>query len=174
MTTSKKSPKTTETCENVDPRPSAGDALGNTMEELAELYLQHLEAIGKSRGTVFSYSIDIALAAREIGKETRIKMLTPEAVGAFFASDAVTKTRTGKAKAKPTIDKTRRVLRLALVWAVEAGLLPVAPLPAQAEKAAPAPEKKKARPARKAKASGNGQGGEIAVPTPEAAGDAAA
>ena len=34
-----------------------------------------------------------------------------------------------KPKAKPSIDKTRRVLRLALCWAVEQGWLEKAPLP---------------------------------------------
>ncbi|MFG0318970.1 MAG: hypothetical protein ACF8XB_16990 [Planctomycetota bacterium JB042] len=110
-------------------KPKAGDALGPTMEQLAETYLIHLEQLGKSRGTVFSYSIDLAVAVRELGSETRIKTLTPEKVGAFFESDAVKKTRAGKPKAKPTIDKTRRVLRLALTWAAETGQVPVAPIP---------------------------------------------
>jgi hypothetical protein len=35
----------------------------------------------------------------------------------FFVSDRAMKTRTGVAKAEPTFKKTRRVLRLALVWA---------------------------------------------------------
>jgi hypothetical protein len=41
-------------------------------------------------------------------------------------------TRTGVAKAAPTFKKTRRVLRLALVWAQEAGLVEKAPLPEDA------------------------------------------
>lgn len=112
-----------------DPRPTAGDALGPTLEQFAEHYLKHLEAVGKSRGTVFSYSIDLALAVRELGNDLRVKLLTADRVAAFFESDAVVKTRSGKSKAKPTIDKTRRVLRLALEWAAAAGLIPVAPLP---------------------------------------------
>jgi hypothetical protein len=35
-----------------------------------------------------------------------------------------------RAKAKPTVDKTRRVLRLALGWAAENGLIATPPLPA--------------------------------------------
>ena len=45
----------------------------------------------------------------------------------FFESDAVTKTRKGRAKAKPTVDKTRRVLRLALEWAAARKLIEAAP-----------------------------------------------
>lgn len=114
--------------------PVAGDALGPTMAEFAESYIRHLEESGKSRGTTFSYMIDINVAVRELGAETRIRTLTPEMVQAFNESDAVTRTRTGREKAKPTIDKCRRVLRLALVWAVEQGLIPEAPLPTTPKK----------------------------------------
>jgi len=41
----------------------------------------------------------------------------------------VTKLRSGKSKAKPSIDKTRRVLRLALCWAAERGIVSTAPIP---------------------------------------------
>ena len=47
----------------------------------------------------------------------------------FFASKAVTKLRSGRAKAKPSVDKTRRVLRLALVWAAEQKWIGAAPIP---------------------------------------------
>ncbi len=53
----------------------------------------------------------------------------------YFASDRVTKLRTGKPKAKPSVDKTRRVLRLALVWAAEKKLIKAAPIPVPAAKA---------------------------------------
>jgi hypothetical protein len=42
------------------------------------------------------------------------------------------KTRTGVAKARPTFLKTQRVLRLALVWAQDAGIIEKAPLPEDA------------------------------------------
>jgi hypothetical protein len=50
----------------------------------------------------------------------------------YFTSDRVMKTRTGVEKAPPTFKKTRRVLRLALVWAQDAGLVEKAPLPEDA------------------------------------------
>ena len=46
----------------------------------------------------------------------------------------MTKTRAGKAKAKPGVDKTRRVLRLALVWTADSGLIKKAPIPQPAAK----------------------------------------
>ena len=58
--------------------------------------------------------------------------LTPARVLAYFTSDRVMKTKAGVAKARPTFLKTQRVLRLALVWAQEAGLIERAPLPEDA------------------------------------------
>ena len=105
-----------------------------TMAQLAEGYLEHLAAVGKSRATVSSYGTDIDVAVAHFGAETPVTDLTPETVAAYFASDVVTKTRKERPKAEPTVLKTRRVLRLALVWAAEAGLIPGAPLPAEATK----------------------------------------
>ena len=41
----------------------------------------------------------------------------------FFKSDALLKLPSGKARAKPTVEKTKRVLRMFLVWAKETGLV---------------------------------------------------
>jgi hypothetical protein len=99
---------------------------------LADLFLGDLEQAGKSRGTVFGYSIDLALALKYFGgKEAPATVLTAKSVAAFFESDEVTKTRTGKPKARPTIDKTRRVLRQVLAWGEEKGYLPPVAIPAQ-------------------------------------------
>jgi hypothetical protein len=103
-----------------------------TLEDLAAKYLQHLEDAGKSSGTLFSYKLELITALDELGKETKLVDLTPTRVLEFFVSDRVTRTRSGVQKAKPTVDKTRRVLRLALVWAQDAGLIEKAPLPEDA------------------------------------------
>ena len=103
-----------------------------TLEDLAARYLQHLEDEGKSTGTTFSYRLELILAMDELGKDTKVVDLTPAKVLDFYACDRVTKTRTGRMKAKPSIDKTRRVLRLALCFAETAGLIEKAPLPEDA------------------------------------------
>ena len=103
-----------------------------TLDALAEGYLAHLEASGKSNGTIFSYRLELAVAQDELGAETRLANLTPEKVLAFFVSDRVTKTRTGVLKARVSVLKTQRVLRQALVWAAEQGLVAAAPLPEDA------------------------------------------
>jgi hypothetical protein len=114
------------------PKASAAPAGDLTMAQLAERYIASLRDAGKGLGTQFSYSIDIAVAVKHFGAETAVATLTSRKVANYFDSDAVTKTRTGKAKAKPGIDKTRRVLRLALVWAAEQGLIAEAPIPESA------------------------------------------
>jgi hypothetical protein len=108
-----------------------GDA-SLTLEEVAAKYLAHLEDAGKSNGTIFSYKLELITALDEIGKDTKIADLTPARVLEFFTSERVMKTRTGIAKARPTFLKTQRVLRLALVWAQDAGLIEKAPLPEDA------------------------------------------
>ena len=100
-----------------------------TITQLCELYLKHLKAVGKSPSTQVSYAGDLLLAIDELGSDTKVNTLTANKVKAFYASDAVKKTAAGKPKARPTILKTRRVLRMALTWAAEAGKIKEVPLP---------------------------------------------
>jgi hypothetical protein len=100
-----------------------------TLADIAAGYLANMETEGKSDGTISSYRMEPKTAAAELGEDTAVADITPEKVQAFFESKRVTKLRSGKNKAKPSIDKTRRVLRLALCWAAERGILAKAPLP---------------------------------------------
>ncbi len=112
------------------PPPAPAGSL--TMASLANRYIASLRDAGKGLGTQFSYQIDLAVAVRHFGADIDVATLTARKVENYFESDAVTKTRTGKPKARPGIDKTRRVLRLALVWAAEQGLIASAPIPESA------------------------------------------
>jgi hypothetical protein len=105
---------------------------GITLEDLAARYLAHMEEIGKSNGTCFSYRLELITALDELGKDMKLADLSPTRVLEFFTCDRVMKTRTGVAKARPTFLKTQRVLRLALVWAQDAGIIEKAPLPEDA------------------------------------------
>jgi hypothetical protein len=100
-----------------------------TLAELCERYVKHMEDDGKSPGTCSSYTAELKLAVKHLGGETQIASITPEQVTAFFVSKPVVKLRSGKAKSRLSIDKTRRVLRLALVWAAEKKWIPSAPIP---------------------------------------------
>jgi len=101
-----------------------------TLEQLGVRYLEHMEREGKSAGTVFSYGMELKLAQAELGAQTLVADLTAEKIAAFNASPRVTCLKSGKPKAQPSIDKTRRVLRLALAWAAQAGLIALSPVPA--------------------------------------------
>jgi len=108
------------------PKAPAGDL---TLAALSDRYLAHMTEAGKSPGTCFSYSQELRAAQAELGAETQVASLTPEQVQAFFDSARVTTLKSGQPKAPPSVAKTRRVLRLALVWAAEQGLIEKAPLP---------------------------------------------
>ena len=117
-----------------DPLPKRKSALVDgepvaTLADLAEAYLVHMHREGRSEGTVASYRMELRSAMAELDGETRLWEITPERVQAFFDSKRVTKLRSGKAKSQLSIDKTRRVLRLALLWAEERGIVEKAPLP---------------------------------------------
>ena len=100
-----------------------------TLADISAAYLAHMEEAGKSNGTIASYSMELRVAQDELGETTLVADLTPEHVGEFFTSKRVTKLRSGKNKSQLSIDKTRRVLRLALVWAAERGIIAQAPIP---------------------------------------------
>ena len=100
-----------------------------TIGELAGNFQRHLEVAGKSRGTVFSYGIELKTAVKHFGADTRVTALTTKKVQDYFDSDAVVKNRKGKPKDEKTVAKTRRVFRQALQWLAEVGVLETAPLP---------------------------------------------
>jgi hypothetical protein len=102
---------------------------GRTLAELADHYLENLAEIGKSRGTCFGYRGELELAIEWLGAETKLADLCAPQVQGFFECPSVTRTRTGKPKSPLSIAKTQRVLRQALVLAVEKGWIESAPLP---------------------------------------------
>ena len=111
-------------------KKKAATPSGNaTLADISAGYLAHMEEVGKSDGTVSSYRMELKTAMAELGEETPVADLTVERVQEYFDSPRVTKLRSGKSKAKPSIDKTRRVLRLALCWAAERGIVATAPIP---------------------------------------------
>lgn len=103
-----------------------------TLAQACEGYLRAIEDAGKSQGTVFSYRLELVVAQKELGADTLLCDLTTDRVAAYFASDRVNKTRTGVLKARVSVLKAQRVLRQALQWAEQAGLVEKAPVPIEA------------------------------------------
>ena len=104
-----------------------------TLGQLADAFCCHLEEDGKAPGTVRSYHGELRMACLVLGADTKLVDLTPAMVESFYEHVRVTTTRDGQPKAAVGIAKTRRVLRLALIWAAEKGVISEAPLPATDE-----------------------------------------
>jgi hypothetical protein len=106
------------------PAPAPG-----TLAAVAEGYLAAIQRNGRSAGTADSYRLDLAVAMKFLGAETPVATLTADRVREFFEDRRVTHTRKGTPKNPVTVAKTRRILRLALCWAAEQGIIPSAPIP---------------------------------------------
>jgi hypothetical protein len=111
--------------------PKEAPATPGSLRAIGDGWLDSLRAAGHSPSTVSSYGNDLAIAYDHLGADTAASSISEKQIAAFNASKGVVKTRTGKAKAQPTILKTRRALRLALVWAEQKGLIKKAPFPAK-------------------------------------------
>ena len=110
-------------------RPTKGPMGNMTLKELCDHYLAHLKE-KKSAGTAVSYEMELARAVEFLGADTPIGTITPDDVRRFNESKLVMRKKDGSAKALPSFLKTRRVLRLALVWAAsDRRWLDAAPIP---------------------------------------------
>ena len=123
------SPETDNDSQEAAAAATSEHAAPATLAELVESYTTNLTAQGKRASTVWGYHQELKAAMKELGADTRLGDITLDAVAAFYACDRVTKTRSGKPKAMVGIKKTRRIIRLALVWAVDQGWLAEAPVP---------------------------------------------
>jgi hypothetical protein len=100
-----------------------------TIHEAAQAFLDHLRAQGKKERTLYTYGKDFQIIESFFGAEKLLASIRTPQVGKFFKSDHLLRMPGGKERAKPTLDKTVRVLRMFLVWAKETGRLAELPLP---------------------------------------------
>lgn len=107
-----------------EPKPTKRKAATKTLADVFAGYLKSIEDRGGSDGTIASYRMELELAGKALGADTPVSLLSDNQVATFFESDPVTKKRNGKPKSPLSIDKTRRVLRQALVWGGHADLVP--------------------------------------------------
>jgi len=105
------------------------NAMSETLHDAAQAYLEHLKTQGKKERTIYTYNKDLELIESFFGADRKLSSIMPAHVGRFFKSNALLKLSSGKKRAKPTVDKTRRVLRMLLVWAKETGRIDKLPLP---------------------------------------------
>ena len=100
-----------------------------TLHEAAQIYLAHLKTQGKKERTLYTYGRDFLQIEAHFGADRKLNTILPQHQGKFFKSDELLKLPDGKPRAKPTVDKTKRVLRMFLVWAKETGRIDKLPLP---------------------------------------------
>lgn len=100
-----------------------------TIHTAAQAYLEHLRGQGKKERTLYTYGKDFQIIEGFFGGDKALSSIRTPQVGKFFKSDHLLKMPSGKERAKPTVDKTVRVLRMFLIWAKESGRLSELPLP---------------------------------------------
>lgn len=100
-----------------------------TLHEAAQAYLEHLRTQGKKDRTLYTYGKDFEQMEAFFGADRKLRTILPPHVGKFLKSDDLLRLPSGAERAKPTVDKTVRVLRMFLVWAKETGRLDKLPLP---------------------------------------------
>ena len=101
----------------------------DSLHNAALAYLQHLRISGKKERTLYTYSKDLEQVETYFGRDRDLHTILPAEVGKFYTSDALLKSSNGKIRADETVKKTKRVLRMFLVWAKEKGLIDELPLP---------------------------------------------
>ena len=100
-----------------------------TLHQAARAYLEHLRSQGKKERTLYTYGKDFEQIEAFFGAERKLTSILTPHVGKFFKSDALLKLPSGKERAKPTVEKTKRVLRMFLIWAKDTGRIDKLPLP---------------------------------------------
>ncbi|HOO56475.1 MAG TPA: hypothetical protein PLN69_06615 [bacterium] len=100
-----------------------------TLERAIPEFLEHLKEAGKNERTVAVYGRCLENAVTFFKADKQLGKLTPALVGQFFKSDAMTKKPNGKEKSEITITQGKRVFRMMLVWAAEAGHIADVPVP---------------------------------------------
>ena len=98
------------------------------LKDGAAQYIEHLEAVGKKPSTVGTARRTMDLFVGHLGEGKEVAKILPVHVAGFFKSEAAT-TLNGKPRAKASILQIRRIVRGALVFWHEQGLLDNVPLP---------------------------------------------
>lgn len=100
-----------------------------TLHQATQAYLAHLRSQGKKERTLYTYGKDFEQIEGFFGAERKLSAILTPHVGKFFKSDVLLKLRGGRERSQPTVEKTKRVLRMFLIWARETGRIDKLPLP---------------------------------------------
>ena len=100
-----------------------------TLHQATQAYLEHLRSQGKKERTLYTYGKDFEQIEGFFGSERKLSAILTPHVGKFFKSDVLLKLPSGRERSQPTVEKTKRVLRMFLIWARETGRIDKLPLP---------------------------------------------
>jgi hypothetical protein len=103
--------------------------MNETLHQAAQAYLEHLRTQGKKERTLYTYGKDFEQVVAFFGAESKLSAIFTLHVGKFFKSDALLKLPSGRERSQPTVEKTKRVLRMFFIWARETGRIDKLPLP---------------------------------------------
>jgi len=102
-------------------QPKGGRAMTETLHQATQAYLEHLRSQGKKERTLYTYGKDFEQIEGFFGSERKLSAILTPHVGKFFKSDALLKLPSGRERSQPTVEKTKRVLRMFLIWASSPG-----------------------------------------------------
>ena len=100
-----------------------------TLQELSQAYLAHLRQKSKTERTLYTYGKDCEQIQAFFGSDKKLTNILPVHVGKFFKSDELLKMPNGKGRAPATVNKTRRVFKAMLTYALEEGHIKNLPMP---------------------------------------------
>lgn len=101
-----------------------------TLSVLTKKYLQMLLEQGKNKRTIYAYGKDCEQILAHFGADKQLNKLIPAQVARFYVSEELLKIKSsGKERAHVSVERTKRVLRLILVWAQRQGYIANIPLP---------------------------------------------
>lgn len=98
------------------------------LSEAIQEHLTHLKEIGKRPSTVSTTARSLKLLEDHLGPDKDLRKILTVHVAGFFSCEAATTLR-GKPRAEASILQIRRIVRQALVWWHEQGLIEKLPLP---------------------------------------------
>lgn len=100
-----------------------------TLQEVIPEYLNSLRDKGKTERTLYTYGKDGQQIEAFFGPERKLVNILPVHVGKFYKSDELLKLPNGKDRAPATVNKTRRVFKAMMAYALEQGYIKALPLP---------------------------------------------
>jgi site-specific recombinase XerD len=86
------------------------------LSEAAQLYLEHLEQLGKHKRTISTYYRDLQQVQAFFGAERLVNNIPLPLIGRFLKSNELLLLKNGQPRASQTVNKTIRVFRMFMLW----------------------------------------------------------